>query len=101
MARDEDLPCITCGDFGAEKKCSACKMVNYCNQYCQKNNWGSHKKMCKELYGMFLAKKKMEEEEEAKKKEEEEQKKIKELQSNTEASGEEGSGDNKEGDEEK
>jgi len=82
MARDEDLPCITCGDYGAPKKCSACKMVNYCNQGCQKNNWSSHKKMCKELYCMYLATKKRDEEEAAeaaRKKEDEEKKKLEEL----------------------
>lgn len=41
--------CTTCGEPKAEKKCSACKSVQYCNKECQKLHWFSHKKHCKRL----------------------------------------------------
>ncbi|KAJ8035687.1 Ankyrin repeat and MYND domain-containing protein 2 [Holothuria leucospilota] len=44
----EDL-CSACNEPKAEKKCSACKYVRYCNQSCQKLHWFTHKKRCKEL----------------------------------------------------
>ncbi|XP_053409317.1 uncharacterized protein LOC123561321 isoform X2 [Mercenaria mercenaria] len=41
--------CSACGDPSAVKKCSACKMVHYCSQECQKLHWFTHKKFCKDL----------------------------------------------------
>ncbi|KAF7691236.1 hypothetical protein HF521_011533 [Silurus meridionalis] len=41
--------CATCGERGADKKCSFCKMVVYCGQACQKLHWFTHKKVCKAL----------------------------------------------------
>ncbi|XP_068179629.1 ankyrin repeat and MYND domain-containing protein 2a [Antennarius striatus] len=41
--------CTSCGEKGAEKRCSACKMVIYCGQPCQKMHWFTHKKVCKTL----------------------------------------------------
>ncbi|KAK7886208.1 hypothetical protein WMY93_025829 [Mugilogobius chulae] len=41
--------CTSCGEKGAEKRCSVCKMVIYCNQACQKLHWFTHKKVCKKL----------------------------------------------------
>ncbi|XP_030003313.1 ankyrin repeat and MYND domain-containing protein 2-like [Sphaeramia orbicularis] len=41
--------CVTCGERGAEKKCSLCKSVTYCNLMCQKLHWFTHKKMCRAL----------------------------------------------------
>ncbi|XP_051921850.1 ankyrin repeat and MYND domain-containing protein 2a [Hippocampus zosterae] len=41
--------CTTCGDKGAQKRCSICKMVTYCGQACQKLHWFTHKKVCKKL----------------------------------------------------
>ncbi|XP_067221803.1 ankyrin repeat and MYND domain-containing protein 2a [Chanodichthys erythropterus] len=41
--------CTSCGEKGAEKRCSICKMVIYCGQACQKLHWFSHKKVCKIL----------------------------------------------------
>ncbi|XP_078519900.1 ankyrin repeat and MYND domain-containing protein 2 isoform X1 [Lissotriton helveticus] len=41
--------CTTCGEKGAEKRCSVCKMVIYCDQDCQKAHWFTHKKVCKIL----------------------------------------------------
>uniref|UniRef100_A0A8C0VBJ8 Ankyrin repeat and MYND domain containing 2 n=1 Tax=Cyanistes caeruleus TaxID=156563 RepID=A0A8C0VBJ8_CYACU len=41
--------CTTCGGKGADKRCSVCKMVIYCDQNCQKIHWFTHKKVCKIL----------------------------------------------------
>ncbi|XP_038595786.1 ankyrin repeat and MYND domain-containing protein 2 isoform X1 [Tachyglossus aculeatus] len=41
--------CTTCGEKGADKRCSVCKMVIYCDQNCQKTHWFTHKKVCKIL----------------------------------------------------
>ncbi|XP_053114842.1 ankyrin repeat and MYND domain-containing protein 2 [Hemicordylus capensis] len=41
--------CTTCGEKGAAKRCSVCKMVIYCDQSCQKMHWFTHKKTCKTL----------------------------------------------------
>lgn len=66
--------CTSCGEKGAEKRCSACKMVSdfhyfsllkpgifgkpfatfwlqviYCEKACQKLHWFTHKKVCKKL----------------------------------------------------
>ncbi|XP_020566163.1 ankyrin repeat and MYND domain-containing protein 2 isoform X2 [Oryzias latipes] len=41
--------CTTCGEKGAQKRCSICKTVIYCDQTCQKMHWFTHKKVCKKL----------------------------------------------------
>ncbi|XP_007430421.1 ankyrin repeat and MYND domain-containing protein 2 isoform X1 [Python bivittatus] len=41
--------CTTCGEKGAGKRCSICKMVIYCDQTCQKMHWFTHKKSCSML----------------------------------------------------
>lgn len=41
--------CTSCGEKGAQKRCSVCKMVIYCDQGCQKLHWFTHKKVCKTL----------------------------------------------------
>lgn len=41
--------CTSCGEKGAEKRCSICKVVIYCGQACQKMHWFTHKKVCKKL----------------------------------------------------
>ncbi|XP_073533361.1 ankyrin repeat and MYND domain-containing protein 2 [Phyllobates terribilis] len=41
--------CTTCGEKGADKRCSVCKLVIYCGQNCQKLHWFAHKKVCKIL----------------------------------------------------
>ncbi|KAK3578801.1 hypothetical protein CHS0354_030220 [Potamilus streckersoni] len=46
---NEEEDCTTCGQMRAEKKCSACKMVRYCDAYCQKLHWSTHKMFCKDL----------------------------------------------------
>ncbi|XP_072506926.1 ankyrin repeat and MYND domain-containing protein 2 [Notamacropus eugenii] len=45
--------CTTCGEKGADKRCSVCKMVIYCNQNCQKIHWFTHKKVCKVLKAAY------------------------------------------------
>uniref|UniRef100_F7BB14 Ankyrin repeat and MYND domain containing 2 n=1 Tax=Monodelphis domestica TaxID=13616 RepID=F7BB14_MONDO len=45
--------CTTCGEKGADKRCSVCKMVIYCNQNCQKIHWFTHKKVCKMLKAVY------------------------------------------------
>ncbi|XP_050992764.1 ankyrin repeat and MYND domain-containing protein 2 [Labeo rohita] len=39
--------CATCGERGADKKCSFCKMVVYCGPTCQRLHWFTHKRQCK------------------------------------------------------
>lgn len=63
---DEYESCSTCGEGKAERKCSACKMVYYCNQDCQKLHWFTHKKFCKML--AVLSQKMKKEKEEIQKK---------------------------------
>ncbi|XP_066913922.1 ankyrin repeat and MYND domain-containing protein 2-like [Clytia hemisphaerica] len=41
--------CTCCGDRHCFNKCSACKMVRYCNAACQKLHWSSHKPFCADL----------------------------------------------------
>lgn len=41
--------CTTCGEPKAEKRCSICKSVQYCDQDCQKLHWSTHKKHCQRL----------------------------------------------------
>ncbi|KAK2150640.1 hypothetical protein LSH36_397g02007 [Paralvinella palmiformis] len=49
FASNDDQICNTCGEMKADKKCSACKSVFYCNVKCQKLDWTNHKKFCKRL----------------------------------------------------
>lgn len=88
---NDDKVCTTCGEIKAEKKCSACKMVNYCNQNCQKLHWSTHKKFCKSLAEEYVKIEEMkrkeeelkEKEEEVKKQEEELKKKKQEIENLT------------------
>ncbi|XP_030644344.1 ankyrin repeat and MYND domain-containing protein 2-like [Chanos chanos] len=41
--------CATCGERGADKRCSLCKMVIYCGSACQRLHWFTHKRICKAL----------------------------------------------------
>lgn len=66
MTFDAENICGTCGELHAEKKCSACKMVNYCNARCQKLHWPTHKKMCKQLAEEFVRLEKLRQEEKEK-----------------------------------
>ncbi|XP_063685390.1 ankyrin repeat and MYND domain-containing protein 2-like [Bolinopsis microptera] len=45
----DEFACRTCGEMNAEKRCSACKQVFYCNATCQKMHWFTHKKVCESL----------------------------------------------------
>ncbi|XP_052094665.1 ankyrin repeat and MYND domain-containing protein 2-like [Mytilus californianus] len=72
---NDDKTCTTCGEIKAEKKCSACKMVNYCNQTCQKLHWSTHKKFCKSLAEQYIRIEEMKKKEEELKQKEEELKK--------------------------
>lgn len=38
--------CDFCGTYCAKNKCSACKLVYYCNVPCQSADWKKHKKYC-------------------------------------------------------
>ena len=41
--------CNECGKINENlPKCSKCKLVYYCNKYCQNKNWEKHKKECKQ-----------------------------------------------------
>ena len=42
--------CLSTGDN--LQRCSACKMVYYCSETCQKKAWGTHKLECKNLKKM-------------------------------------------------
>ena len=45
------MSCASCGITGCEdvklKDCSACYLVKYCNDECEKDHWPKHKKECK------------------------------------------------------
>ncbi|XP_058806862.1 ankyrin repeat and MYND domain-containing protein 2 [Phymastichus coffea] len=43
---DNSQICDTCGEEKAPKKCSKCKMVQYCDRECQRLHWFMHKKTC-------------------------------------------------------
>ncbi|RUS87309.1 hypothetical protein EGW08_004921 [Elysia chlorotica] len=73
FAWDASEGCDTCGEAKAEAKCSKCKMVNYCNQTCQRLHWSTHKRFCAQLaiqYEKEQEQKRIEEENEKKQQEE-------------------------------
>lgn len=41
--------CHTCGEEKPAKKCSKCKVVQYCDRNCQRLDWFVHKKACARL----------------------------------------------------
>lgn len=41
--------CNTCGEHKPAKKCSKCKVVQYCDRNCQRLHWHWHKKACPRL----------------------------------------------------
>eukprot|EP00927_Polykrikos_kofoidii_P078668 TRINITY_DN75477_c0_g1_i1.p1 TRINITY_DN75477_c0_g1~~TRINITY_DN75477_c0_g1_i1.p1 ORF type:complete len:340 (-),score=35.99 TRINITY_DN75477_c0_g1_i1:184-1203(-) len=41
-----ECKCNACGSPGASKMCARCKVVRYCDQKCQQQDWPSHKKEC-------------------------------------------------------
>ncbi|XP_054001583.1 ankyrin repeat and MYND domain-containing protein 2 [Hylaeus anthracinus] len=46
---DSAQVCVTCGEDKANKKCSKCKTVQYCDRECQRLHWFMHKKACTRL----------------------------------------------------
>ena len=39
--------CSLCGKYSEDlKKCSRCRLTQYCNRECQKKHWGTHKNAC-------------------------------------------------------
>ncbi|KAL3836435.1 hypothetical protein ACJMK2_021868 [Sinanodonta woodiana] len=70
---NEEEDCTTCGQIRAEKKCSACKMVRYCDGICQKLHWSTHKKFCKDLAVKHQKIQEQEQREQAQKKQEEDE----------------------------
>ena len=50
----DEFACRTCGEMNAEKRCSACKQVFYCNATCQKMHWFTHKKVSTGCVDMML-----------------------------------------------
>lgn len=46
----DNIPiCSTCGEEKPAKKCSKCKVVQYCDRNCQRLHWPIHKKECARL----------------------------------------------------
>ncbi|KAF5301942.1 hypothetical protein FQR65_LT08677 [Abscondita terminalis] len=46
----DNIPiCQTCGEEKPAKKCSKCKVVQYCDRECQRMHWFIHKKACARL----------------------------------------------------
>ncbi|KAK8785294.1 ankyrin repeat and MYND domain-containing protein 2-like [Amblyomma americanum] len=71
---DQGASCTTCGEPQADKRCSACKSVQYCGATCQKLHWFTHKRHCARLaaeHQKALAEKAAQEECEQRAKEEE------------------------------
>ncbi|CAG9759493.1 unnamed protein product [Ceutorhynchus assimilis] len=46
---DQIPHCNTCGEEKPAKKCSKCKVVQYCDRNCQRLHWTWHKKSCARL----------------------------------------------------
>lgn len=44
--QDDLTYCSTCGEEKPDKKCSKCKLVQYCDRECQRLHWFAHKKVC-------------------------------------------------------
>lgn len=74
-AFQDDKACSTCGQECKNlKKCSKCKMAQYCDRSCQKLHWPIHKKFCDKLK---LDYKKQEKQSLEERKREEEERRIK------------------------
>jgi len=43
---DDETVCDACGEPNADKRCTVCKSVNYCNEKCQRIRWSTHKLQC-------------------------------------------------------
>ncbi|KAK8389042.1 hypothetical protein O3P69_020779 [Scylla paramamosain] len=77
-AFQDDKACSTCGHEMSKdlKKCSKCKMVQYCDKCCQKLHWPIHKKFCDKLCVEYQKQEKKLQEERRKEEEEKESKKA-------------------------
>lgn len=52
----DNMPmCNTCGEEKPAKKCSKCKVVQYCDRECQRLHWFVHKKACARLSQSILS----------------------------------------------
>lgn len=59
---DETMICAACGKTGGSpKRCTACKLVRYCNSGCQRAHRRAHKKACRERAAELAAEKEREE----------------------------------------
>ena len=46
--------CVQCNSSNdVKRQCSACHIVRYCNQTCQKKNWKKHKRYCSQLQSRY------------------------------------------------
>lgn len=77
-AFQDDKACSTCGQETNKdlKKCSKCKMAQYCDKCCQKLHWPIHKKFCEKLSLEYKMQQKRLEEERRKEEEEKEKNKA-------------------------
>ncbi|KAG0699142.1 Ankyrin repeat and MYND domain-containing protein 2 [Chionoecetes opilio] len=77
-AFQDDKACSTCGQETKKdlKKCSKCKMAQYCDKCCQKLHWSTHKKFCEKLAMEYRKREKKLEEERSIEEEEEKESKA-------------------------
>ncbi|XP_047736035.1 ankyrin repeat and MYND domain-containing protein 2 isoform X4 [Hyalella azteca] len=46
---EDRASCASCGDTKDTKHCAKCRTVQYCDKYCQKLHWSTHKKSCDKI----------------------------------------------------
>ncbi|UJR22550.1 hypothetical protein I4U23_025599 [Adineta vaga] len=48
---EEEIPnrCDACSQPNASRRCTACKSVHYCDEFCQRLRWSTHKRICSSL----------------------------------------------------
>lgn len=80
-AFQDDKACSTCGQETNKdlKKCSKCKMAQYCDKRCQRLHWPIHKKFCDKLSLEYKSQEKKLEEERRREEEEKEKSKANEV----------------------
>lgn len=62
-AFQDNKTCSTCGEERKHlKRCTRCKMVQYCDVCCQKLHWPNHKKFCDKLQQAYIKQQKRQEE---------------------------------------
>ncbi|XP_053209211.1 ankyrin repeat and MYND domain-containing protein 2-like [Panonychus citri] len=57
---EETINCATCSEPKPNKKCSQCKVTQYCDQRCQRLHWFTHKKFCPKIANEAKAKQEQE-----------------------------------------